>query len=284
MRFEGKVAIITGAGTGVGRDMAIQLAKEGADVVIAARRKHLLEETAQIVKKVTGKDVLIVPTDVTKEDQVENMVDQAIQSFHQIDFMINNAAIPGKDLFVVENTLENWNQIIATNLTSKFLCSRACLKYMLPRHRGVIINFSSEVVKWGMSRKAAYCCAKEGAIMFTQVLAKEVGAYGIRVNCVVPGATNTELLESYHKRTAAERGLRVEEIVGEMTKTADLQRLVEPHEVTQVTLFLCSDDASAITGEAIFVTAGGNMPSIHGPAKAADIEAALKRATASPVK
>ncbi len=256
MRFQGKVAIITGAGTGIGRDMAVAFAREGASVTVAARRKHLLEETAALAREASGREALVVPTDVTQEAQVQRMVDETVQRFGQVDFMVSNAAIPGKDLHTWENTLENWNHVLATNLTSQFLCARACLKHMMARRSGVIITFSSSAAKKPFPRKSHYVVAKEGAIVFTRTLAKEVGPYGIRANCVVPGAIATELLVNYHKRIAGERGVPVEMVVGEAVADTSLKRLVEPREVTQLVLFLCSDEASAITGQAINVCAG----------------------------
>ena len=259
MRFDGKVAIITGAGTGIGRDMAIAFTKEGANVTIAARRQNLLEETADLAEQASGRRPLVVKMDLTIEEQVDDMVEQTVAKFGQVDFMINNAAMPGKDLYIWEQTLENWNQTLATNLTSKFLTSRACLKHMMPRRTGVILTFSSTAALGPYPRKSHYTASKSAIFGFTRTLAQEVGPYGIRANCIVPGAIATDLLKNYIKRIADEQGKDPDEMAKEMASNVALQRQVRPEEVTKTVMFLCSDDSSAITGQMIRVCAGGAM-------------------------
>jgi NAD(P)-dependent dehydrogenase (short-subunit alcohol dehydrogenase family) len=259
MRFEEKTAIITGSGTGIGRDMAIAFSREGANVTLAARRRELLEQTADLAEKESGRRPLVLVTDITREEDVERMADQTVERFGQIDYMINNAAAPGTDLHVWEQTLENWNQTLATNLTSQFLVSRACLKHMMPRRSGVILTFSSTAALGPHPRKSHYTASKLGILGFTRTLAQEVGPYGIRANCVVPGAIRTELLVNYTERIAGERGISAEDVEKEMSSRAALERVVRPEEVTQTVMFLCSDDSSAITGQAIRVCGGAAM-------------------------
>ena len=260
MRFSDKVAIITGAGTGIGQDMAIAFSKEGANVTIAARRENLLEETADLAERESGRRPLVVKTDITQESQVENMVEQTVEAFGQVDYMINNAAVPGTDLHVWEQTLENWNQVIATNLTAKLLTARACLKHMMPRRTGAIINFASTAAYGPYARKSHYTAAYSGVFGFTRTLAQEAGPHGIRVNCVVPGPISTDLLKNYVVRIAGEQGVDPEELGKQMTSTSALQRFIEPSEVTKTVMFLCSDEASAITGQKVTVCGGTAMP------------------------
>lgn len=259
MRFADKVAIITGAGTGIGRDMAIDFAREGARVCVAARREPLLEETAGLAEKAGGERPLVVRTDLTREGDVDAMVDRTIERFGRVDFMINNAASAGADLFVHEQTLENWNQTVATNLTSQFLVSRACLRHMIPQRSGVILTFSSTAALGPFPRKSHYTASKLGIFGFTRTLAMEVGEYGIRANTIVPGAIKTELLLNYWERIAGERGVDVEVVAKEAGSKAALGRAIEPNEITRTVMFLCSDDASAITGQEIRVCAGAAM-------------------------
>jgi NAD(P)-dependent dehydrogenase (short-subunit alcohol dehydrogenase family) len=155
--------------------------------VIAARRRELLEETADLAEQASGRRPCVVEADVTSEEDVERMAEEAIRAFGQIDFAINNAAAPGKDLYVWEQTLENWNANLATNLTSQFLVSRACLKHMMPRRRGVILTFSSTAALQPYPRKSHYVASKCGVIAFTRTLAAEVGPHGIRA-CQLCGA------------------------------------------------------------------------------------------------
>ncbi|MEJ2336939.1 MAG: SDR family NAD(P)-dependent oxidoreductase [Gemmatimonadales bacterium] len=259
MRFADKVAIITGAGTGIGRDMAIGFVREGARVCVAARRKELLEETADLAARAGGERPLVLPMDLTVESDVDAMADCVAERFGGIDFMINNAAYAGQDLAVQEQTLENWNQVIATNLTSQFLVARASLRHMIPRRSGVILTFSSTAALRGFERKSHYTASKLGIFGFTRTLALEVGRYGIRANTVVPGAVKTELLAGYWKRIAGERGVDVRIVEEEFGREAALGRAVEPGEVTKTVMFLCSDDASGITGQEIRVCAGAAM-------------------------
>lgn len=259
MRFENKVAIITGAGTGIGRDMAIGFVREGARVCVAARREELLHETADLAERAGGERPLVVPTDLTVESDVDTMADRVAERFGGIDFMINNAAHAGQDLYVHEQTLENWNRVLATNLTSQFLVARASLRHMIPRRSGVILTFSSTAALGGFERKSHYTASKLGILGFTRTLALEVGRYGIRANTVVPGAVKTELLASYWKRVAAERGVEVAIVEEEFGRHAALGRAVEPAEVTKTVMFLCSDDASGITGQEIRICAGAAL-------------------------
>ncbi|MCH2171811.1 SDR family oxidoreductase [Myxococcota bacterium] len=259
MRFADKVAIITGAGTGIGRDMAIDFTREGAKVCVAARRESLLEETADLAEGTGGERPLVMKTDLTRESDVDAMVDRTVERFGRVDFMINNAASAGKDLFVHEQTLENWNQTVATNLTSQFLVSRASLRHMIPQRSGVILTFSSTAALGPFPRKSHYTASKLGIFGFTRTLAMEVGEYGIRANTVVPGAIKTELLLNYWERIAGERGVDVEVIAKEAGAKAALGRAIEPNEITKTVMFLCSDEASAITGQEIRVCAGAAM-------------------------
>ena len=258
-RFGGKVVVITGAGAGIGREMTLAFAREGARLAIGARRLGLLEETADLAKSETGHRPLVIETDVTEEAQVDRLVDSAASDFGGLDIVISNAASAGKDLFLWEHTLENWNQTLATHLTAQFLMSRAALRHLMPRRSGVIILFSSTAAYEAFPRKSHYSASKFGALALTRTLAKEAGAHGIRANCVVPGGTSTELLGAYIERIAGERGIEPEEMEAELAANTSLGRLVTPGEVSDTVLFLCSDAGSGITGQSIRVCAGGSM-------------------------
>jgi len=255
MRFQNKVAIITGGGTGIGLAVVRRFAAEGARLVLAGRRPGPLEAAvAEIVGK--GGEATAVPTDVTDERQVERLVARALQQFGQVDVLVNNAGDPAQMKDLAETTLERWNYGLAANLTSAMLCAREVLQSMIPRRSGAILNVSSQQGKSGMPGRYAYTAAKWGLIGFTQALAREVGPQGIRVNCVAPGSTLTENMDRGVRQRAAYRGQTYAEALAQTAQEAALRRLTLPEETAAVISFLCSDEAKAMTGQAISVNSG----------------------------
>jgi NAD(P)-dependent dehydrogenase (short-subunit alcohol dehydrogenase family) len=258
-RLEDKVVIITGSGDGMGRVMAKMFAAEGARLTLAARRAELLEETAAEVASVGGRS-LVVRTDVTSEEQVTAMVAATVEEFGRVDALVNNAAQPGKDLYIWEQTLENWNQTIAIDVTAAMLCTREVLRQsMLEQKSGSIVNVSSTASWGGAPRKSHYAVAKAGLRTLTKVAAKEAGPHGVRVNCLVPGGIQTDLLRRYWRRIGEERGVPWEQIRDEGVKALPLRRIATSEEVAAAALFLVSDEASAMTGQSITVDCGGVM-------------------------
>jgi len=255
-RFTDKVAIITGASTGLGPVMAKMMAAEGAKLVLAARRRELVDKTAAEI----GEAAVAVHADVTKEADVIALVDAAITHWGKVDILMNNAAAPGTDKYIWEQTLENWNATVAIDLTAAMLCSREVLRRsMIERKSGVIINFSS-VAGWrGMPRKSHYCSAKAGLRTLTKVIALETAVYGVRCNCVVPGQIDTELMRNWLKRMAGEEGISYDEKRAQMVASVPLKMSSMPEDVANLALFLASDAARTITGQSINVDAGEYM-------------------------
>ena len=176
-------------------------------MLLAARREELVQEAAAAA----GGGAIAMRADVTNEDDVVAMVARAVDEFGQVDIMCNNAARPGTDLWIWEQTLENWNATIAIDVTAAMLCTREVLnRSMLERRSGVILNFSSTAGYNGMVRKSHYVTAKASLRAFTKAVALEVGQYGIRCNCIVPGSIDTELWRNWVKRTADEQGVEYE--------------------------------------------------------------------------
>lgn len=241
----GRVAIVTGAGRGIGKAIALGLADAGADVVVAARTASDIEATAgEIAAK--GRKALAVPTDVRQSDQVDNLVDKAVAQFGTIDILVNNAGG-----YFVASTTElsegGWDAIIRENLKSVFLCSKAAAKVMMGQKKGNIINVASVVGFRAYSSNAAYGAAKAGIINFTKTLAVDLAPYNIRVNAIAPGFIATpgslQLLE-------VDKGLKA------MVDRIPLGRLGQPEEVAQGIVYLASDASSYVTGQTLLVDGG----------------------------
>ncbi len=198
--------------------------------------------------------------DVTDEHDVAAMVARAVAEFGQVDILCNNAAAPGQDRWIWEQTLDNWNATIAIDVTAAMLCTREVLNQsMLARRRGAILNFSSTAGYSGIVRKSHYVTAKASLRAFTKTVALEVGPYGIRCNCIVPGAIDTELWRKWVQRTADERGVDFATQRDKAVKGVALQDISTPEDVANLALFLASDESRTITGQSIPVDAGGYM-------------------------
>ena len=253
----GEVAVITGSGGGIGRVLATRYAAAGYDVVLAGRRESPLRETAALVTGL-GRAAEVVVADVRSEDDCVRLVAAAVERFDRLDVLLNNAAVPGRDQPVAEMDLANWTDTLTTNLTGPMLLSREVLRQaMLAAGRGNIQFFSSAAAKSIVARKAHYNAAKLALLPLARTLAQEVGRQGIRVNTLVIGTVEGELVEGYVRRVAGERGVDADVVRDELAGGAALGRLVQPDEVADVSLWLASDAASAITGQDINVSAGG---------------------------
>jgi NAD(P)-dependent dehydrogenase (short-subunit alcohol dehydrogenase family) len=229
------------------------MAAEGAKLVLAARKGHLCEELAHEI----GDEAIGMKADVTNEEDVARMVGAAMDRWGQVDAMMSNAAVPGKDLWIWEETIDNFLDTYKVDCMAAMLCSREVLnRSMLARKQGSILTFSSGAGQRGMVRKSHYSAAKAALIILSQTIAKEVGPYGIRCNCLVPGSIDTELLQNYHKRIAGERGVAVEVIRAEAADGVPLKTISTPEDIANMALFLTSDQARTITGQAINVDAG----------------------------
>lgn len=255
-RLEGKVAIITGASTGCGPVMAKLFVEQGAKVLLSARREELVLEAAASA----GEGAIGMRCDVTSEDDVRAMVDRAMQEFGQIDILLNNAAAPGQDKWVWEQTLDNFNDTLAIDLTAAMLCTREVLnRSMLERGRGSIINFSSTAGWTGMVRKTHYASAKAALRALTKTVALEAGPKGIRCNCLVPGGIETDLFINYGRRMAAEQGISFEAWRENAAADVPLRTISQPIDIANLALFLASDESRMITGQSINCDAGQYM-------------------------
>lgn len=254
--LEGKVAIITGGGTGLGRAMARALAEEGADIVVAARRMGPIEEAAAEVRQL-GARGLAVSTDVTDSVQVNRLVERTLSEMGRIDVLINNAGIVRgeRPVEIWDISDEMWREGIDVNLTGAFYCSRAVGKYFVERRSGKIINVGAGMGFRGIRNNVMYPTAKAGTVALTRALALSWAPYNIQVNCLVPGFVNTAELQptefkaQMQRRRTGETGRRLFVPVGSPGV---------PDDIGSLGLFLASDASDYVTG-AVFISDGGGL-------------------------
>lgn len=245
--LEGKVAIVTGGGTGIGRAIALEFAGAGADVVVASRRLVPLEKVATEINAL-GRRSLAVQTDVSSKADVENLVVKTFSEFDGIDILVNNAAIYSRTP-ILETIEDEWDGIIDINLKGCYLCCQAAGKKMIERRKGSIINISSTggVSTCGGKSMSVYGIAKAGMIRMTKGLAWELGKYNIRINAIAPGPVKTEMVRHL---------LENPELLKQEEAVRPLGRLVEPSEIATIALFLATDASSCMTGQTIIADSG----------------------------
>jgi NAD(P)-dependent dehydrogenase (short-subunit alcohol dehydrogenase family) len=263
MRLKEKVAIITGGGKGIGRAISSAFASEGASVVMAARTRSRLEEAAEEIRA-QGGTARAIQTDITDEKQIERMVAETIQAYGRIDILVNNSGIAGPTARVVDLDLDEWNEVLAIDLTGAMLCAKHVLKHMIPQKSGVIINIVSEGGRSGDGRsgypmRSPYCCSKAGLIALTETLSVEVGEYNIRVNAISPAAVRGERIINVVKGRSEATGLPFEEVMGKLVENYSLKRPAEESEIAAAAVFLASDESSAITGQTLVTHCGQHI-------------------------
>lgn len=257
-RLEGKVAMVTGAGQGIGRGIALSLAQEGAYVVVNDIVWDTAQATADEVKRL-GRRSLAVQADVSQSTQVSELVDRASEEFDAVHILINNAGI-AVPAFITELSEETWDRTLRINLKSMFLCSKAVAPLMMEQGYGKIVNLSSKSGKKGGLWLTAYCASKFGVIGFTQSLALDLAPYGINVNAICPGTVYTPLWDNVLKDAYARKlNIDPEEVRDYYSSKIPLGREVTLQEIGNVVVFLCSDESSYMTGQAINITGGQEM-------------------------
>jgi NAD(P)-dependent dehydrogenase (short-subunit alcohol dehydrogenase family) len=258
MRLKDKVAIVTGGGRGIGRAISVAFASEGAVVVIAARTISKLEETVEKIRSSRGR-AKAIQADVSDEKQVQRMVAETLNDYGKVDILVNNSGIAGPTASIIDLSLEDWNKVLAINLTGSMLCAREVLKYMIPRKMGNIINVGSDGGRFGYPMRSPYCVSKWGIIGLTETLAIEVGEYNIRVNCISPAAVRGERINNVVMGRSKATGVPFEELMSKITINYSLHRPTEEAEVAAAAVFLASDEASGMTGHTLVVNCGHHI-------------------------
>lgn len=263
LKLEDKVAVVTGAGNGIGRGIALGLAAEGATVVAVDLNGSDAERVVAEMVALGGKG-LALQTDATEEAAVAEMVRRSLMAFGQIDILVNNLGGGVDPELLVKLSTADWDRAIAVNLRSVFLCSSAVARAMMPRRQGSIISIASISGRLGESLMGPYCAGKFGVIGLTQTLAKELGRYGITVNAVCPGYVWTPGWENIARvlraNFASLADKSAEQVFQERVRAAvPLGRPQTPEEIAGLVAFLASAQARSITGQAIHVDGGAVM-------------------------
>lgn len=255
MKLEGKVAIITGAGRGIGREIALHFSREGALIVVAGPTQETIDAVAHEIHE-TGGRALSVLTDVADEPSVERMTAKTIEEFGQIDILVNNAGIAGPTAPATRVELADWERTLAINLTGAFLCAKHALPGMIERRSGRVINITSVAGLGGYALRSPYAASKWGMIGLTRTLALEAGRYNITVNAIAPGPIRGTRIEQVISNRAKEMGRSFEEVEREFVEPTALKRMAEEKDIAAMAVFLASEEGRNLTGETINISSG----------------------------
>jgi NAD(P)-dependent dehydrogenase (short-subunit alcohol dehydrogenase family) len=254
MELQGQVAIVTGAGRGIGRATALELARMGADVVVAELDTDGADKTAALVKD-AGRRAAVIPTDVTKRSNLTALVDRTVAAFGRIDVLVNNAGIY-RAAATLDVTEEHWDAIMTINAKAVFFVSQAVLPRMIAARRGAIVNLASMAGKVGSRTNLPYNVSKAAVISMTKSLALAHAADGIRVNCVCPGFVETDMWHQVAREQGKLLGQTPEEFTRRRAETVPLGRMERPEDVAAVIGFLASPRAGYMTGQALSIDGG----------------------------
>ena len=246
-RFDGKIALVTGASSGIGRATALAFAGEGAAVVVASRREAEGRETVAQIERAGGKG-LFVQADVSREADVARLVETAVARFGRLDFAFNNAGVEGKGAPVADESEQNYDLVFGINVKGTLLSMKHELRAMQKGGGGAIVNVSSIVGHIAFPGASVYGASKHAVIGLTRAAALEHAKTGIRINVVSPGAVATDMMDRFVGGS--------EEMKAGFAAMHPMGRVAQPEEVAQTVLFLCSDAASFITGQSILVDGG----------------------------
>lgn len=245
MRLQGKVAIVTGGGTGIGRGVATIFAKEGAIVAVCGRRPEPLNETVQLVKQAGGKAIAI-PTDVSSFEQVQKAAQEVISQFGKIDILVNNAGVylPHDAMSASE---DEWNTVMSIDLKGVWICSKAVLPQMLKAGRGKIVNIASIAGLIGFEQSAAYCAAKGAVVNLTREMALDYAPKGIHVNVIAPGVIESDMTKPFLSNEASKKSFLDKTPVG---------RIGKPEDIGYAAVYLASNESDFVVGHTLVVDGG----------------------------
>ncbi len=243
MKLKGKVALITGAAQGIGKSVALLLARNGADIVVSDINLEKAEETTKEIESI-GPKAMAVKVDVANFKDVEQMVEAILKNFGKIDILINNAGIT-RDKLILRMTEEDWDTVLNVNLKGTFNCMKAVTRHMAKQRSGKIVSIASVVGEMGNAGQANYSASKAGVIGLTKTIAKEFAQRGINVNAIAPGYIETPMTEALP-----------EKVKEELKRLIPMERLGKPEDVAEAVLFLVSEESSYMTGQVLNVNGG----------------------------
>jgi NAD(P)-dependent dehydrogenase (short-subunit alcohol dehydrogenase family) len=259
MLLEGRAVVVTGVGPGIGRETALAVAREGADVALGARTEERLREVAAEVEAL-GRKAVVVPTNIAKEEECRALADACVSSFGRIDALVQNAFKQPPMRRIEDEHAEEWQRAFNINVVGSISMAKAVLPAMKERGSGSIVFVSSLSARNADVTLGAYSAAKAALLSVARTMAREWGSYGIRVNSVAPGHVWGPNLEWYLSHLAKEQGRAMEEVKGEIDALSPLNKIATSEEIAKAILFLASDLSSGMTGQTIDVNAGAWMP------------------------
>lgn len=244
MKLENKVSIITGAARGIGKEIAVLFAEEGADLALCDVNEEALAETKAEIEKNTGRKVMIQKVDVTSPQDVEDFVKKTLDNFGSLDILVNNAGIT-RDNLVMRMSEQEWDAVLDVNLKGAFNCIKAVTRPMMKKRSGKIVNMASIIGVMGNAGQANYAASKGGLISLTKTIAKELGSRNINVNAIAPGFIKTDMTDKLS-----------EDAKDKLLAFIPLARMGSTRDVASLALFLASEEASYITGQVVKVDGG----------------------------
>ena len=243
-KLDGKIAIITGASRGIGKEIALLFAGEGAQLVLTARTQGLLEAVSAEIEEAGGSEPFLFTLDVKDAAKVDELADKTLDKYKRVDILVNNAGVTRDGLFVRMSEAE-WDEVVNTNLKGTFLCMRAVSKVMMRQRSGRIINMASVIGLTGNAGQANYAASKAGVIALTRSVAKELGSRNVLVNAIAPGFIDTEMTQTLS-----------DEVKKNILKSIPVGFFGKPIDVAKTALYLASDESNFITGQVITVDGG----------------------------
>jgi len=253
-RLVDKVAVITGAGRGIGRAISVKFAQEGADLFLCATRQETLEETAKRTAEFGGKTELY-PVDVADRSAVEKMVQEAVDAFGRVDILVNNAGVYKPARFV-DYAPEDFDRIMQVNVYGPFHVTQFVLKHMLERKAGKVINIASTAGKWASIHQSAYNTSKHALVGMTRCVALEMAPHGINVNAICPGVVETDMVSQFAGEHAKIMGVDEEVVKSFMLQRIPMGRMLQPEEIADLAAYLASSESAGMTGQSILLDGG----------------------------